>query len=142
MDCNEFSAFIAADPNLKGPIERAGKLGRPEQFAMVTEVAVVTLMFPIVRYILLHISLPWLNELKRYSELQREKVHRWIDERSRAEGIDPDAAEAASEALIRELERTTGASARASWERLAKFMKAGAAQPTADDHPESSGDKT
>jgi hypothetical protein len=126
MDRIEFAAAIAADPNLKEPIERAGKTARPPQFGMVAEAAVVALMFPVVRYMVVQIGLPWLYELKRYSELQRQKVHRWIDERARAEGIDPDAAEAASEALCKELEQTTGASARASWEHLAELMKSGA----------------
>jgi hypothetical protein len=129
MDRNEFAAAIAADPNLKGPIERAGQATRPgTQFTLVADAALVLLMFPVVRYIVVHIGLPWLYELKRYSELQRRKVHQWIDERSRAEGIDPDAAEAASEALCRELEQTTGDSARASWERLAELMKSGSDQ--------------
>jgi hypothetical protein len=125
MNRTEFAATIAADPNLSGPIERAGQAVRPGQYTVVAEAAVVALMFPIVQYIVVHIGLPWLYELKLYSELQRQKVHQWIDERSRAEGLDPDAAEAASETLFQELEGTTDASARASWERLAKLLKAG-----------------
>ncbi len=125
MDRDQFAAAIAADPNLKGPIERAGKTAQPPQFGMVAEAAVVALMFPIVRYIVVQIGLPWLYELKRYSELQRQKVHKWIDDRSPAEGLDAEAAEAASEALCKELEQTTDASARASWEHLAELMKAG-----------------
>jgi len=63
---------------------------------VVVEAAVVALMFPIVQYIVVQIGLPWLHELKRYSEVQRQKVHEWIDEQSRAEGLDPDAVEAAA----------------------------------------------
>jgi hypothetical protein len=125
MNRTEFVAAIAADPNLSGPIERAGQSARPAQYTVVAEAAVVALMLPIVRYIVVQIGLPWLHELKRYSELQRQTVHQWIDERSRAEGLDPDAAEAASDALCRELEQTTSASARASWERLGELLKAG-----------------
>ncbi len=125
MNRNEFAAMIAAEPNLSGPIERAGQAARPGHYTVVAEAAVIALMFPIVRYIIVQIGLPWLHELKRYSELQRQKVHQWIDERSRAEGLDPDAAEAASDALCRELEQTTSASARASWQRLAELLKAG-----------------
>ena len=126
MNRNEFAATIAADPNLSEPIARAGQAARPgQQFSMVAEAAAVALMFPIVQYIVVQIGLPWLYELKRYSELQRQKVHQWIDERSRAEGLDPDAAEAASDALCRELEQTTTASARESWQRLADLLKAG-----------------
>jgi hypothetical protein len=125
MNRNEFAATIAADPNLSGPIERAGQAARPGRYTVVAEAAVVALMFPIVQYIVVQIGLPWLDELKRYSELQRQKVHQWIDERSRAEGLDPDAAEAASDALCRELEQTTSASARDSWQRLGELLKAG-----------------
>jgi hypothetical protein len=125
MNRNEFAATIAADPNLSGPIERAGQAARPGQYTVVAEAAVVVLVFPIVQYIVVQIGLPWLHELKRYSELQRQKVHQWIDERSRAKGLYPDAAEAASDALCQELEQTTSASARASWDRLAELLKAG-----------------
>jgi hypothetical protein len=126
MNDKDLAATIAADPNLSEPIARAGQAARPgTQFTVVAEAAVVALMFPIVKYIVVQIGLPWLYELKRYSELQRQTVHQWIDERSRAEGLDPDAAEAASEALCRELEQTTSASARASWQRLADLLKAG-----------------
>jgi hypothetical protein len=125
MDRKEFAATIAADPNLSEPIARAGQAARPGHYTVVAEAAVIALMFPIVQYIVVQIGLPWLYELRRYSELQRQKVHQWIDERSRAEGLDPDDAEAASDALCRELEQTTSASARQSWERLAELLKAG-----------------
>ncbi len=75
MDRTEFAATIDADPNLKGPIERAGQAARPGKYTLVAEAAVVALMFPIVWYIIVQIGLPWLYELKRYSELQRQKVH-------------------------------------------------------------------
>jgi hypothetical protein len=127
MNRDEFAREVAADPNLSGPIGRAAGAARPGQYTVVVEGAAVVLMFPIVRYLLVHVGLPWLYELKRYSELQRERLHRWIDEQYRAEGFDPDAAEAASEALCDELERTTDLSARASWERLTELLKAGEA---------------
>ena len=80
-------------------------------------------MFPIVRYLLTNVGLPWLHELRRYSELHRRKVHEWIDEKHREEGFDPDSAEAASKALIDQLEQTTDLGARAAWERLAQLIK-------------------
>lgn len=124
MNRDEFRDAIAADHNLSGPIERAAKAATPKQYAVVTEVAVVALMFPIARYALVHIGLPWLHEAKRWSELWRQKVHQWIDEQYEQEGLDPDAAEAAGEALRAELERITDTSARSSWERLADQLKA------------------
>jgi hypothetical protein len=124
MNQDEFARMIAADPNLSGPVDRAAEAARPPMLSGgLVEGAVVVLMFPIVRYVVVHIGLPWLHTLKHYSELQREKVHRWIDAQYRVEGFDPDAASAASDALCDELERTTDASARASWENLAALMK-------------------
>ena len=130
MNRDEFRDAIAADPNLSGPIERAAKAAKPKQMAVATEAAVVVLMFPIARYVLVHVGLPWLHEAKRYSELWRQKVHRWIDEQYEREGLDPDDAEAASEALREELEGITDTSARASWERLADRMSADEAAAT------------
>lgn len=113
-----FSQLLADDPHLASPIRRAAQAGRPARYSVLTEAAVVALMFPIVKHVLTTIGLPWLHELRRYSELQRRKLHEWIDTECRKERIDPDAAEAASNALCEELERITDASARASWESL------------------------
>ncbi len=66
--------------------------------------------------------MPWLYEVKRFSELYRQKFHRWIDEQYRKQGFDPDAPEAAGDALCEELKKTTDAGARASWERLKDLL--------------------
>ena len=63
-------------------------------------------MFPIIRYVLYEIGLPWLSELRQYSELQRQRVYDWIDTQYQQHGFDPDEAEAASDALLDELEQT------------------------------------
>jgi hypothetical protein len=65
MNRNEFATTIAADPNLSGPIERAGQAARPGQYTVVAEAAVVALMFPIVKSIVVQIGLPWLYEAIR-----------------------------------------------------------------------------
>ena len=80
-------------------------------------------MFPIIRYVLHDIGLPWLSELRRYSELQRRRVHDWIDSQYQPHGFDPDQAEAASDALLDELEQTTDERARASWQQLAALIE-------------------
>ncbi len=122
MNRQQFQAAVAGDAHLREVMQRAAQAGRPPQFALVTEAAVVALMFPLARYVLRSFVLPWLHELKRYSELQRQKFHAWIDEKYREEGFDPDAAEAAGDALMQELEQTTDADARSSWERLRELI--------------------
>ena len=60
--------------------------------------------------------------MKRYSELQQQKFHAWIDDKYREEGFDPDAAEAAGDALLEELEQTTDTAARDAWERFTELI--------------------
>ena len=123
MNHDQFSEIVFADPNLAEPVRQAARAGRPQQFGPLVDAAVVVLMFPIARYILASFALPWLHELKRYSELERRKIHEWIDEKYREEGFDPDAAEAASNALCDQLEQTTDADARLAWERLREMVR-------------------
>jgi len=119
MTREEFQRVVSADPQLAEPINAAAASGRAQQFSVLTEAAVIALMFPVARYLFTSFALPWLQEARRYSELQRRKVHEWIDARYRDEGFDPEQAEAASDALIERLESTTDRSARSAWERLA-----------------------
>jgi hypothetical protein len=91
----------------------------------VIDAAAVAPVFPVAQYVLTRIGLPWLYELKRYSELQRQKLHAWIDAQYREQGFDPDKAEAAGDALMQELEQTTAAAAQGSWERLKESLAEG-----------------
>ena len=124
MTREEFERMVLADPHLAEPIRESAQSARAKQFSVLTEAAVIALMFPIAQFLLTRIGLPWLSELGRYSELQRQRVHEWIDESHRDEGFDPEHAEAASDALIERLESTTDRSARFSWERLAGLLAA------------------
>jgi hypothetical protein len=123
MTPEQFQQYLAQDPYLSQTITRAARAGqRGRTFGVVTEAALIALMFPLVRYLLQDIGLPWLLELRRYSELQRQRLHAWIDSRHQEHGLDPDAAEAASDALLNELEQTTDERARASWQQLAELI--------------------
>ena len=118
MDRTQFEEFLADEPELRRAIVQSAGAAKSRQFTGLTETAAVVLMFPVLSFVLQQIGLPWLHEAKRFSELYRQKVHQWIDERYRADGFDPDAAEEASEALLVKLEQTTNPSLRAAWERL------------------------
>ena len=65
--------------------------------------AALVLLFPLVRFVLIEIGLPWLVTLKKYTEVQRHRVEDWIDTRAESHGLDPDAVEAASQELVKEL---------------------------------------
>ncbi|MCA9214593.1 MAG: hypothetical protein KDB27_16085 [Planctomycetales bacterium] len=122
MTPEEFQRVVLADPQLAEPIQAAAESGRSKQFGVLTEAAVIALMFPVAKHVLTSFALPWMQEAKRYSELQRQKVHEWINARYRYEGFDPEQAEAASDALLERLESTTDQSARTTWERLADLF--------------------
>ncbi len=124
MKREEFESIVLADPHLAEPIRESAQSVRAKQFSVLTEAAVIALMFPIARFLLTHVGLPWLSELGRYSELQRRRVHEWIDSKYRDEGFDPEEAESASDALIERLEATTDTSARSAWERLVQLFTA------------------
>jgi hypothetical protein len=124
MTREEFKRLVLADPHLAEPIRKSAQSARAKQFSVLTEAAVFALMFPIARFLLTRIGLPWLSELGRYSELQRRRVHEWIDDKHRDEGVNPEQAEAASDALIERLESTADRSARSDWERLAGLLSA------------------
>ena len=115
--------MVIQDPTLAAPIRFAAEAIPSQQFALgLDDALLIVFMFPIVRFILTRVGLPWLYEAGRYSELWRLRFHRWLDDEYEHQGFDPIAAEAAGEALRRELERTTDVSARASWERLRALM--------------------
>ena len=124
MTSDEFQQQLDHDPYLSRVVGQAARAGqRGQTYGLLTEAAVITLMFPIVRYLLHDIGLPWLSELRRYSELQRRRVHDWIDTQYQQYGFDPDQAEAAGDALLDQLEQTTDQRDRASWQQLAALIK-------------------
>ncbi len=123
MTIEEFAHIIAADPHLSGPLELAALRARRQQFSLVTEAAVLALLFPVARFILTRVGLPWLHEAQRFSELQRQRFGQRIDDKYRQYGFDPEEAEAAGNALCAELAQTTDQNARAAWERLTDLLK-------------------
>ncbi len=124
MTREEFARCIAEEPAVAMTLRRAltGGVERRSSFGTPTELAMIALMFPVASFVITHIGLPWLYEAGRYAELWRQKFHRWIDGEYDRHNLDPDEAEAAGEALRRELQATTDTDARAAWERLAKLM--------------------
>lgn len=125
MTREEFEKLISEDPALAAPIRKGAAaihVAR-DTFGTPAELAAIAILFPVATFIVKEIGLPWLYEAKRYSELWRLKVHKWIDEQYRKHGLDPDAAEAASNALRRELEAITETKARKSWERFASLLR-------------------
>ena len=132
MDANEFSGFVLQDEHLAGPMQRAaGAYGRG-QYAL-AEAAAIVLLFPVARFIVTNVGLPWLHEGGRWAELYRLKFRDWIDSKYNEAGFDPDAAERAGEALREELTRTTDRGAQQAWENLQSLIAPGSGDALSDE---------
>lgn len=125
MTREEFEQLVSQNPFLSTSIRSAAAAipASRDTFGPAGELAAIAVLFPVVVFVVKEIGLPWLHELKRYSELWREKFHNWVDEQYRKHGLDPEAAEAAGAALRRELESVTDGGARKSWERFAELLR-------------------
>jgi len=120
MTQEEFKTFVMSNPKIYEALQSA----IPKQhFGGVSETVLILMMFPIVHFILTQIGLPWLHEAKHYSELWRQKLHRWIDNQYQKHGFDPDKAEESSEKLRKELETITDVSVKKIWENLSELLK-------------------
>ncbi len=129
MTFEEFKGFVEGEPRLAESLERAAAAAQaPAQtnsfdfFSTMALTSVLIVFFPIVNRIVRRIGLPWLSSLERYSELWRMEFDRWVGKQYKKRGFDPVAARAASEALAEELQKTTDAEARGSWERLVAVL--------------------
>ena len=127
MTPDEFRRIVSEDPKLAEPLRNAA-VAVPQssmKFDISGGVVALVIFLPAATFIVNEIGLPWLYEAKRYSELWRQKLHGWIDDQYRKHGLDPEIAEATTEALRRELEAITDENTKKSWERLAELLKGG-----------------
>ncbi|MCP4701850.1 MAG: hypothetical protein GY862_34065 [Gammaproteobacteria bacterium] len=125
MNQTEFDAFMEQNQAVKIVLLESARASGGKQYSVSAgEAVLLVLMFPLARFILVEIGLPWLHEAKRYSELWRQRMHQWIDAEYEKQGFDPDRAEKAAEKLREKLESTTDTGTRALWEKLAKLLTA------------------
>ncbi len=125
MNQEEFQKFMQTEQELKATFDNiASQLPRIQQtFGTPIELAAIAILFPVAQFIVAQIGLPWLHETGRFSEIYRQKFHRWIDEQYTNNNLDPETAEAAGDALVKKLEATTESGVRAAWERFAGLLK-------------------
>lgn len=122
----EFADLVSNDRTLEASLLPAAKKipdWLPDPIDMHLEMAVLVALFPLVAFVVKNIGLPWLHEAARYSELWRQKFHTWVDEQYRRHNMDPEALQAAGEALRKELEAVTEKEVKNSWERLVELLK-------------------
>ena len=137
MTNEEFVQWSQANPQLVESLRRAALAAPSRQFSHVTEAAFLIAIFPVARFVLIRIGLPWLHTASRWSELKRQETERWLDEQYEERGFDVEASEATTKALCSELERVSGADARISWELLRDTLKSLPEGEPGEEQPES-----
>ena len=123
MTREEFEQIISDDPALETPLRKAAQAIPRKQMGTPTELAAITILFPVAVYIVKQIGLPWLHTANRYGELWRQKFDKWIDAEHGKHGFDPDEAEEVGKALRGELEAITDTGAQKAWERFAQLLR-------------------
>lgn len=122
MQSEAFQAFLAEHQAVRDTLQRASQTVPAKGFTTATEIATLVLLFPLVRYLLMEIGLPWLTTLKHYSEVQRQRVEEWIDHHAASHGLNPDEVDIASRQLMADLEQTTEVNSQKQWEHLKDLM--------------------
>ena len=123
MTPDEFQTFAEANPAVRTALQGAISATPTRSYTGLTEAAALVLLFPLARFLLTEIGLPWLTTLKRHSEVERQRVESWIDNEALGQGLNPDQVEEASKQQIEELEKSQNIGARQQWERLAELIK-------------------
>lgn len=88
----------------------------------ISEAILLSTLLPLTSYVIREIGLPWLHEVKRYSELWRLKFDTWIDQQYKDNNIDKEQARLAGDKLRAELEATTDPQLQASWQRVTQLL--------------------
>ncbi len=127
MNSEEFEKIIYRNPNLKHSLREVlhSVTSREKTrgvFEDTASLASIVALFPLVVFIVKEIGLPWLHEVKRYSDLWRENFHAWVNLQYQEYGRDPVATKAAGDALRSELEKLVDDDVKKSWEHLAELL--------------------
>lgn len=75
MQAEEFQTFLSDHEVVRDALHQALATRPARGFGTVTDVAALVLLFPLIRFMLMEIGLPWLTTLKRYSELSAAKCN-------------------------------------------------------------------
>ena len=138
MTKEAFERFISDEPEFRKALSNViaalpKSQGDRDKFGVPTELAIVSLLYPVCVFVIRNFGLPWLHETRRYSELWRSRFGAWVDSEYKRLDIDPAEAKMAGEALRIELEGTRNSAARDAWERfLSLFGKDSSTAPSDD----------
>ena len=124
MTAEQFAQIVSQNGSLAASIKRAAAAAPTRQMGVGPEAIVLAMMYPVVRFLIKEIGLPWLVDVGRYAKLWQMKFHKWVDEQYEKHGLDPDSAEAMGDGLRQELEKITDKTVQKDWENLAEEIDA------------------
>jgi len=124
MTHEEIEQIISQDQHLRAPIETVAEhiFASRQTFGAAADITAAAIILPVTIFVVKEIGLPWLHEMKRYSDLWRLKFNKWIDQQYKKHGVDTDMVIRASKVLRKELEKITDEQAQQSWEKFAALL--------------------
>jgi|GEM_PF-6321220 hypothetical protein len=130
MAFTTFKQFIQRNPYVRQILQISAQNLPSKNYNILSETGLIVLLFPIVRFIIVQIGLPWANLQHRYSEAQRQQLEDWLDDYAEQHDLDPDNIETASTVLMQNLEKTHEIEAQAQWEQLLELLQTESISPS------------
>lgn len=125
MTLQEFRNWLAKESGVESLLHSATRVVPPntlgESAELDTETS-IALMFPIVKFVLVDIGLPWQTDKRTFADNWREKFRPWIDQQLEQQSMHPYAVEAAGTEFRRLLSELRDSELKASFENLAGLL--------------------
>ena len=110
---------IQSDELLLDPVSKAiAASDESETLGLAGDVLTVATVAPIIWFVVTQIGFPWLHEAKKYSDLWRMRVDKWIDSEYSKQGFDEEAIKEFTTRFKTELEKIEDANSRTRWMSL------------------------
>jgi hypothetical protein len=103
MNSKEFKARVEKEPALLSLFVKADHILVPPTRTGGMELLALGLIYPVVLYMFKNIGLPWLSVPVRLVDLELAKMHKWIDEKYKSQGLDPEKGKKAANEMWAEL---------------------------------------
>ena len=76
MTAEQFAQIVSPNRSLADSIKRAASAGPTKQLSVGPEAVALAMMYPVVRFVIKEIGLPWLVDVGRYAKLWQERFHK------------------------------------------------------------------
>jgi len=125
VDSKSTMQEITDQPKFHGPFIKAQQVLEPAGRSTGTELVAISILYPIVVYIVRRIGLPWLGAVVELSDGQLAKFHAWILEKYKPYGFDQERIKRAADQMYKELSSIKSPGERKLWEGLRDKLEDG-----------------